>query len=68
LGRTRYWRGISGHILLRAEGRTFDLPAGRIVALDRGIVHELEAVDESAVLQSIVWPTEGETEMLPPAM
>jgi hypothetical protein len=28
---------VTGHVLVRAEGRTFDLPAGRIVALDRGI-------------------------------
>ncbi|HYT66383.1 MAG TPA: hypothetical protein VEL51_08205 [Vicinamibacterales bacterium] len=56
---------VSGHILLRAEGRTFDLPMGRIVALDHGIVHELEAVDDSAVLQTVVWPAEGKTETIP---
>ena len=59
---------VSGHVLVRAEGRTFDLPAGRIVALDRGIGHELEAVSESAVLQTIVWPTEAETGTIPPPM
>jgi quercetin dioxygenase-like cupin family protein len=57
---------VSGHVLVRAEGRTFDLPAGRIVALDRGISHELEAVAESAVLQTIVWPTDAETGTIPP--
>lgn len=47
---------VTGHVLMRALGRTFDLPAGRIVALDRGVVHEIEAVDDSAVLQTIAWP------------
>jgi quercetin dioxygenase-like cupin family protein len=41
---------------LRAEGRTFDLTPGRIVTFDRGVVHELEAIDECAVLQTIAWP------------
>lgn len=47
---------VKGHALLRAEGRTFDLRPGRIVTFDRGILHELEAIDESAVLQTIAWP------------
>jgi quercetin dioxygenase-like cupin family protein len=47
---------VKGHALLRAEGRTFDLMPGRIVTFDRGVLHELEAIDESAVLQTIAWP------------
>jgi quercetin dioxygenase-like cupin family protein len=47
---------VKGHALLRAEGRTFDLWPGRIVTFDRGILHELEAIDESAILQTIAWP------------
>jgi quercetin dioxygenase-like cupin family protein len=47
---------VKGHALLRAEGRTFDLRPGRIVTFDRGILHELEAIDESAILQTIAWP------------
>jgi quercetin dioxygenase-like cupin family protein len=49
-------QGLSGHALLRAEGRTFDLTPGRVVTFDRGITHELEAIDECAVLQTIAWP------------
>jgi quercetin dioxygenase-like cupin family protein len=49
-------QGLSGHALLRAEGRTFDLTPGRVVTFDRGVVHELEAIDECAVLQTIAWP------------
>ena len=28
---------ISGHILVRAEGRTFDLPTGTLLALDQNV-------------------------------
>jgi quercetin dioxygenase-like cupin family protein len=48
---------LRGHVSLRAEGRTFDLTPGRIVALDRGVVHELEAMEASAILQTISWPS-----------
>jgi quercetin dioxygenase-like cupin family protein len=47
---------VRGHVLMRAQGRTFGLPVGRLVALDRGIAHEIEAVDESALLLTIAWP------------
>jgi quercetin dioxygenase-like cupin family protein len=60
-------QAVAGHVLLRAEGRTFDLIAGRVVAFDREIVHELEAIEESAILQTIAWPTRNEaTEIDPP--
>jgi quercetin dioxygenase-like cupin family protein len=60
-------RTVRGHVLLRAEGRTFDLAVSRVVALDRGIVHEIEALDESAVLQTIVPSTKsGNPAMSPP--
>ena len=37
-----------GHILVRADGRTFDLPGGALLALDHGVAHEVEAVAETA--------------------
>ena len=49
-------QALRGHLLWRAGGRTFDLTAGHVVALDRGVVHELEAIDESAILQTTSWP------------
>ena len=57
-----------GGDIARAEGRTFDLTVGRVVALDRGIVHEIEAVEESAVLQTIAWPTLNENPAISPPM
>jgi quercetin dioxygenase-like cupin family protein len=47
---------VAGHILVRAEGRTFDLPTGTLVALDRGLPHDVEALEESAFLLTIAWP------------
>ena len=46
-------QAISGHVLVRADGRTFDVTPGRVVTFDRGVVHDLEAIEESAVLQTI---------------
>jgi quercetin dioxygenase-like cupin family protein len=47
---------LSGHIRLNAAGRTFDLRAGSLVALDSDVPHELEPLQESAILLSIAWP------------
>ena len=47
---------LSGHIRLNASGRTFDLLPGSLLALDERAPHDLEALDESAVLLTIVWP------------
>jgi quercetin dioxygenase-like cupin family protein len=47
---------VSGHIVVRAAGRTFDLQAGALLALDGGIQHEVEARGDSAFLLSIAWP------------
>lgn len=47
---------LSGHIQLRASGRTFSLRAGGVLALDHGIPHDIEAVEESAFLLTIAWP------------
>jgi len=47
---------VAGHIRVRALGRTFDLPAGRLLTLDRATVHTVEALNESDVLLTIAWP------------
>ena len=46
---------VRGRILVRAEGRTFDLPAGGLLALDQGVAHDVEAVEDSAFLLTIAW-------------
>ena len=47
---------VAGHILVRAEGRTFDQPAGSLLALDHNLRHDVEALEESAFLITIAWP------------
>jgi quercetin dioxygenase-like cupin family protein len=47
---------LAGHIQVRAEGRTFDLRTGSLLALDQGLAHDVEALEESAFLLSIAWP------------
>jgi quercetin dioxygenase-like cupin family protein len=53
---------VVGHIQVRAQGRTFDLAAGSLLALDRGIPHDVEALEESAFLLTIAWPGRNEKE------
>ena len=35
-------------------------PLGTLIALDHGLPHEVEAIEESACLLTIAWPREGE--------
>ena len=49
----------SGHIQLRASGRTFSLRPGGLLAIDHGIPHEVEALEESSFLLTIAWPRRG---------
>jgi len=49
---------LSGHIQLRASGRTFNLRPGGLLAIDQGVRHDVEALEESAVLLTIAWPGE----------
>ena len=50
---------LSGHIQLRASGRTFSLRPGGLLAIDHGVPHEVEALEESAFLLTIAWPGRG---------
>jgi quercetin dioxygenase-like cupin family protein len=46
-----------GHLRVQAGEREVDLPAGHLVVLDRGVPHDVEAVeDESAFLLTIATP------------
>ena len=50
---------LSGHIQLRASGRTFSLRPGGLLAIDHGVPHEVEALEESSFLLTIAWPGRG---------
>lgn len=47
---------LSGHIRLHASGRTFDLRPRSLLALDQGVPHGIEALEESAFLLTIARP------------
>jgi len=47
---------LSGHIHIRAAGRTFSLRSGSLLTLDHGVPHDVEALEESAFLLTIAWP------------
>lgn len=47
---------LAGHIQLKAEGRTFNLRPGGLLALDHAVRHDVEALEESAFLLTIAWP------------
>jgi quercetin dioxygenase-like cupin family protein len=44
---------VSGCIRHSVSGGTIDLPAGHVLVLDRGVAHNIEALDESAFLLTI---------------
>lgn len=48
-------QALTGHARLRLPDRVLDLPAGRVAALDRGIPHDVEAVEDSAFLLTLSW-------------
>ncbi len=47
---------LVGRIRLNADGRTFDLRPGSLLALDQGVPHGIEALEESAFLLTLVRP------------
>jgi quercetin dioxygenase-like cupin family protein len=47
---------VAGHIRMRALDREFDLPQGRLLVLDRGVQHDVEAIQDSAFLLTVAWP------------
>ena len=52
---------ISGRIRVHAQERSFDLSSGGLLALDRGLAHDVEALEESAFLLTIAWPRGKDT-------
>ena len=52
---------LSGHVKLQLAGRTVDLPAGHLLAIERVLEHNTEALEESAILLTISWPHGAES-------
>jgi hypothetical protein len=49
-------------VKLELPEQTVDLPDGHLLVLDRALEHDLEALEESAILMTISWPHASETE------
>jgi quercetin dioxygenase-like cupin family protein len=47
---------LSGRLLIKLDGQTVELPAGHLLVLEKGLVHDVNALEESAFLLSISWP------------
>jgi quercetin dioxygenase-like cupin family protein len=47
---------LSGHVRLNASDHVFDLRPGSLIALDPGSAHDMEALEDSALLLTIEWP------------
>ncbi len=48
---------IQGHLRLGIGQDAVDLPQGQLVAIEPGVTHELDAIDESAFILTVAWPT-----------
>lgn len=44
---------VSGHVVLHTLSERVDLPAGQIAVLARGVVHDIEARTDSAILVTV---------------
>ena len=53
-------QAVEGHMRLRIgdepAAELIDLPAGCLIALDRGVRHDVEALTDSAFLLTVAWP------------
>lgn len=46
---------LVGHVRLKLPDQTVEVPAGNLLMLDRGIVHDIQAVKESVFLLTMCW-------------
>lgn len=51
---------LRGHILMHADGRVFDLAQGKALVLDRAVIHDVEAIEESIFLLTVALPASAE--------
>jgi quercetin dioxygenase-like cupin family protein len=49
-------QALHGHLRVHLQDQKLELPAGRLLALDCGLPHDVEALEESAFLLTIAWP------------
>jgi quercetin dioxygenase-like cupin family protein len=53
-------QAVQGHVRVHTgrepSSEPIDLPAGRLLILDRGVGHDVEALTDSAFLLTVAWP------------
>lgn len=49
---------IAGHLRLKLPDQVVEVPAGHLLALDRCVEHDVEALADSVFLLTIAWPKE----------
>lgn len=49
-------QSVRGHLRMHAGGEIFDLPSGKVLILDRAVMHDVEAVEDSAFLLTVALP------------
>lgn len=54
-------QALSGLMRVHLEGHSTELAAGQLLALDCGLRHDVESLEESAFLLTISWPKEYAT-------
>ena len=47
---------IAGHLRLHLPGASVEVPRGELLAVDRNLAHEVEAIRQSTFLLIIAWP------------
>lgn len=47
---------VRGHVRVRVQDQVRDLPMGTLLALDQALAHDVEALEDSAILLTIAWP------------
>jgi quercetin dioxygenase-like cupin family protein len=54
---------LSGRLLIKLDEQTVELPAGHLLVLEKGLSHDVKAIEESVFLLSISWPHGVEQEL-----
>lgn len=52
-------QAVAGHIRMHVQDNVYDLPAGHLLALERALPHDVEALEDSAFLLTIAWPEDA---------
>ncbi|HEY6358835.1 MAG TPA: hypothetical protein VIX35_11355 [Vicinamibacterales bacterium] len=52
-------QALTGRLRVKLSDRTVDLPAGHLLALDRALEHDVEALEDGAFLLTVSWPKDS---------